>query len=614
MRKTIVVHRRVRDGREELEREYDQLQKETDRLYGELDAIDDKLADGGLSKAEESRLDNRMSQINGHLKSIVQRKSEIRRKLGIGSRDRLPALDANEYGVRYRQANAKGTIQNKEKFFSTQAELDRFVEKVENEDGFIEFTAWLSPSKDERNLVGEIVKLKKNGRTYSVGSGPSKAGLYWLINSPDMYYRRDDFLTGEQRGLRDDAYTVDPLVSGSSKETISENIKTEKAAGKSQEQAVAIALHKAKDSASEEQWKSKLRALYPDVSFRLTGSRSSIFYIEAVSASRTVGRFSNGGLPPKYLDPKSGQTITMDASFKSVTRKQLESKLRSGEWQLSAGGSYDPSRSSYSITVPGAKANTPYTRGTEPNFIAEVMLTPEELAAEREEKEKAARERIAKQNAEAAKRKSGDAATPHEIRSHPQYTEADYQYLRRKGYSVQEILDLWDRERYDQKPAQQHSNKPWRDEAFRPSRNWKDVDIETLIANKRRDRESMLVQQVSSTDPSKKARLGEELFQMNRELEHLYDIRSSQFGIEPSLGTYSAIDAVRKFRAKDQETVNGSYDSWLLKLKRKYLNVSVTIKAQGAAAVAEVAGRVVGKYDQYNQQGWIDNATPKEMS
>lgn len=39
-----------------------------------------------------------------------------------------------------------------------------------------------------------------------------------------------------------------PLKKGSSRETISQNIRTEKAAGKPQKQAVAIALHTARKS------------------------------------------------------------------------------------------------------------------------------------------------------------------------------------------------------------------------------------------------------------------------------------------------------------------------------------------------------------------------------
>lgn len=32
------------------------------------------------------------------------------------------------------------------------------------------------------------------------------------------------------------------------------------------------------------------------------------------------------------------------------------------------------------------------------------------------------------------------------IKKHQQYTRADYEYLKTKGYSNQEIISLWDRE------------------------------------------------------------------------------------------------------------------------------------------------------------------------
>lgn len=67
-------------------------------------------------------------------------------KGGLQSIERGTSRDAGgEYGVQYRQANKSGSIQTKEKTFQTQAQLDAFVKKVENEDGFIEFVSWLSP-------------------------------------------------------------------------------------------------------------------------------------------------------------------------------------------------------------------------------------------------------------------------------------------------------------------------------------------------------------------------------------------------------------------------------------------------------------------------------------
>lgn len=58
-------------------------------------------------------------------------------------------------------------------------------------------------------------------------------------------------------------------------------------------------------------------------------------------------------------------------------------------------------------------------------------------------------------------------ATLNDIKKHPQYTEADYQYLKGKGYSIAEILEKWDEERYANKPAQQHTNKPWQKDMAR---------------------------------------------------------------------------------------------------------------------------------------------------
>ncbi len=33
-----------------------------------------------------------------------------------------------------------------------------------------------------------------------------------------------------------------------------------------------------------------------------------------------------------------------------------------------------------------------------------------------------------------------------EILKHPMYTDSDYQYLDRKGYTASEILEIWDRD------------------------------------------------------------------------------------------------------------------------------------------------------------------------
>jgi len=79
----------------------------------------------------------------------------------------IPSRDApsGEYGVRYRQAAKSGAVQTKEKTFPTQAALDAFVKKVENEDGFIEFVSWLSPSTKDAKQVWHQATVEYLGPT-----------------------------------------------------------------------------------------------------------------------------------------------------------------------------------------------------------------------------------------------------------------------------------------------------------------------------------------------------------------------------------------------------------------------------------------------------------------
>lgn len=53
-----------------------------------------------------------------------------------------------------------------------------------------------------------------------------------------------------------------------------------------------------------------------------------------------------------------------------------------------------------------------------------------------------------------------ELSAPAKVKAHPQFTEKDYDYLRGKGYSDSEILSLWDRDKKDQKPAQEHRIQP----------------------------------------------------------------------------------------------------------------------------------------------------------
>lgn len=47
-----------------------------------------------------------------------------------------------EYGVKWIEANASGQLAGKTKFFSSEKQRERFVEKLVEKDGFIEIDSW----------------------------------------------------------------------------------------------------------------------------------------------------------------------------------------------------------------------------------------------------------------------------------------------------------------------------------------------------------------------------------------------------------------------------------------------------------------------------------------
>lgn len=90
--------------------------------------------------------------------------------------------ESKEYGVRYRQADKKGNITVKEKIFSTQAQLDKFTNKIEDLDGYIGIDSWLF-SKD---------KEQKNEESYST---EDNTAIYRVVGSEDSIKNTLDKLT-----------------------------------------------------------------------------------------------------------------------------------------------------------------------------------------------------------------------------------------------------------------------------------------------------------------------------------------------------------------------------------------------------------------------------------
>lgn len=110
-----------------------------------------------------------------------------------------------------------------------------------------------------------------------------------------------------------DKYTLDPLKEGSSKETISQNIKTEMEAGKPQKQAIAIAMSKAGKSKDN---------------YVGSWNRSEIFRKGDVVAACHQNIDANNRVQTKYIITKNksivGQYTDKEATKEDVIRKAQE--------------------------------------------------------------------------------------------------------------------------------------------------------------------------------------------------------------------------------------------------------------------------------------------------
>lgn len=57
-------------------------------------------------------------------------------------------MKTTEWGVRYRQAMKNGEIVTKEKIVKSEEALNKFVDSLDNVDGFIEIVSWLLPTQN----------------------------------------------------------------------------------------------------------------------------------------------------------------------------------------------------------------------------------------------------------------------------------------------------------------------------------------------------------------------------------------------------------------------------------------------------------------------------------
>lgn len=88
--------------------------------------------------------------------------------------------ERKEWGVRWTEADRQGNMRHKEKIFESAHQLEKFVEKLQDKDGFIEFTSWLNPP-------GTKIDASKKEAKSSVDEHAARELYLYITNDGDLY-------------------------------------------------------------------------------------------------------------------------------------------------------------------------------------------------------------------------------------------------------------------------------------------------------------------------------------------------------------------------------------------------------------------------------------------
>lgn len=121
-----------------------------------------------------------------------------------------------EYGVRWRQAAGRGgNIATKEKFFKTEEQREKFANKLEEQDGFIEFLAWSQPRTGDakEDYVTRQKREQQSGRKDEVRQ--IKAELAKAPNGPDAGWMKNRLAQLEKEISQNKAFDAEPQITQS---------------------------------------------------------------------------------------------------------------------------------------------------------------------------------------------------------------------------------------------------------------------------------------------------------------------------------------------------------------------------------------------------------------